>query len=105
MGQDAETAFMSKAGSGDETCALGPDGPAPEIAIEAAEIAHECVGEVSLAGRSEAETRTILAAQTARFSARFLRWMETRAGEGMNFAQLRLLQALHCGGPAIMRDL
>jgi DNA-binding MarR family transcriptional regulator len=105
MGQDAETAFISKAGSGDDTCALGPDGLAPEIAIEAAEIAHECGGEVNLAGRSESETRTILAAQTARFCAGFLRWMETRAGDGMNFAQLRLLQALHCGGPAIMRDL
>jgi DNA-binding MarR family transcriptional regulator len=105
MGQDAETAFISKAGRSDDACALGPDGLAPGIAIEAAEIARECGGEVNLAGRSEAETRTILAAQTARFSAGFLRYMETRAGDGMSFAQLRLLQALHCGGPAIMRDL
>lgn len=104
MGQDAEAAFISKAGPGDDACAPGPDGPAPEIAIEAPEIAN-CGGEVSLAGRGDAETRTILAAQTARFSAGFLRWMETRAGDGMNFARLRLLQALHCGGPAIMRDL
>ena len=105
MGQDAETAFISKAGSGDDTCALGPDCLAPEIAVEAPQDAHECGGDVNLAGRSEAETRTILAAQTARFSAGFLRWMETRAGDGMKFAQLRLLQALHCGGPGIMRDL
>jgi DNA-binding MarR family transcriptional regulator len=105
MGQDAEAAFMSKAGRGDDTCAPGPDGLAPQIAIEAAEIARECGDEVSFAGRDEAETRTILAAQTARFAAGLLRWMETRAGDGMNFAQLRLLQALHCGGPAIMRDL
>ncbi len=47
----------------------------------------------------------MLVAQTARFSASFLRWMETRACGGMNYARLRLLQALHCGGPAIMRDL
>jgi DNA-binding MarR family transcriptional regulator len=105
MGHDAEAAFISKAGRGDGTCGPGADGLAPEIPIEAAEMAHECGGEVNLAGRSEAETRTILAAQTARFCAGFLRWMETRAGDGMNFAQLRLLQALHCGGPAIMRDL
>jgi DNA-binding MarR family transcriptional regulator len=44
-------------------------------------------------------------AQTARFSASFLRWMETRTCDGINFARLRLLQALHCRGPAIMRDL
>lgn len=105
MGQDAETAFISKSGRGDETYALDPDGLAPEIAIAAPELANECGGEVNLAGRSEAEIRTILAAQTARFSTAFLRWMETRAGDGMNFAQLRLLQALHCGGSAIMRDL
>ena len=98
IGQDAEAAFISKAERGDDACAPGPDGLAPEIGIE-------CGGEVSLAGRSEAETRTLLAGQTARFSAGFLRWMETRAGDGMNFARLRLLQALHCGGPAIMRDL
>jgi len=98
MGQDAEAAFISKAGRGDDACAAGPDGLGPELAIE-------CGGEVDLAGRSEAEARTMLAAQTARFCAGFLRWMETRADDGMNFARLRLLQALHCGGPAIMRDL
>ena len=31
--------------------------------------------------------------------------MEGRACDGMNYARLSLLQALHCGGPAIMRDL
>jgi len=105
MGQGAETAFVRKAGRGDDICAIGPDGLAPQIATEAGEIARECGSEVNLAGSSEAEARTILAAQTARFAAGLLRWMETRAGDGMNFAQLRLLQALHCGGPAIMRDL
>lgn len=99
MGEYAEPARAIEFGRGDGTCAPAPDGPAPEMGTGCAG------GEVNLAGRSEAETRTILVAQTARFSASFLRWMETRACDGMNYARLRLLQALHCGGPAIMRDL
>jgi DNA-binding MarR family transcriptional regulator len=78
--------------------ACGQNGPAAETGIE-------CASEVSLAGRDEAEARSILVAQTARFSASFLRWMDTRTCDGINFARLRLLQALHCSGPAIMRDL
>jgi DNA-binding MarR family transcriptional regulator len=53
----------------------------------------------------EAQARHALVGQTAHFTASFLRWMEDRAWDGMNYARLRLLQALHCGGPAIMRDL
>jgi DNA-binding MarR family transcriptional regulator len=83
---------------GPDAEACGPDGLAAETGIE-------CTGEVNLAGLSEAEARTILVAQTTRFSASFLRWMETRTCDGMNYARLRLLEALHCSGPAIMRDL
>ncbi len=60
---------------------------------------------VSLAGLPEAERRRRLVAETARFTSAFLRWMEGRACGGLSYARLRLLQALHCGGPAIMRDL
>jgi DNA-binding MarR family transcriptional regulator len=60
---------------------------------------------VSLAGLPEAERRRRLVAETARFTAAFVRWMESRACGGLSYARLRLLQALHCGGPAIMRDL
>jgi DNA-binding MarR family transcriptional regulator len=60
---------------------------------------------VSLAGLPEAERRRRLVAETARFTSAFLRWMEGRACGGLTYARLRLLQALHCGGPAIMRDL
>lgn len=84
---------------------MGPDSEACGQDGLAAEIGFECAAEVNLAGRSEAEARTMLVAQTARFSASFLRWMETRTCDGINYARLRLLQALHCGGPAIMRDL
>jgi DNA-binding MarR family transcriptional regulator len=60
---------------------------------------------VDLAGLTDAEGAAMLVAQTARFSMGFLRWMETRSCGGLNYARLRLLQALHGGGPAIMRDL
>jgi DNA-binding MarR family transcriptional regulator len=58
-----------------------------------------------LAGLDDNEARHVLVGQTARFTTSFLRWMEGRACDGMNYARLRLLQTLHCGGPAIMRDL
>jgi DNA-binding MarR family transcriptional regulator len=60
---------------------------------------------VFLAGLPEAERRRRLVAETARFTSAFTRWMEGRACGGLSYARLRLLQALHCGGPAIMRDL
>jgi DNA-binding MarR family transcriptional regulator len=59
----------------------------------------------SLAGLPEAERRRRLVAETARFTSAFVRWMEGRACGGLSYPRLRLLQALHCGGPVIMRDL
>jgi DNA-binding MarR family transcriptional regulator len=53
----------------------------------------------------EAERRLALVAETARFAAAFLRWTEARAGDGLPYTRLRLLQTLHCDGPAIMRNL
>jgi len=64
-----------------------------------------CAGAVDLADLSETDSRRALTGQTARFTASFQRWMEGRACGGLNYARLSLLQALHCGGPAIMRDL
>jgi DNA-binding MarR family transcriptional regulator len=58
-----------------------------------------------LARLPEAEARQVLVAQTARFTADFMRWMEGRACDGLNYQRLSLLQSLHCSGPAIMRDL
>jgi DNA-binding MarR family transcriptional regulator len=58
-----------------------------------------------LTGLDEAETRRVLMAQTARFANEFLHWMDGQTCDGLSYARLRLLQALHCGGPAIMRDL
>jgi DNA-binding MarR family transcriptional regulator len=53
----------------------------------------------------EAESQRMLVGQTARFASNFVRWMEGRTCDGLSYSRLRLLQALHCGGPAIMRDL
>jgi DNA-binding MarR family transcriptional regulator len=60
---------------------------------------------LDLTGLDETQARHLLVGQVGRFTASFLRWMEGRACGGMNYARLRLLQSLHCGGPAIMRDL
>ncbi len=75
---------------------LGADGMPPGV---------KALDGVSLAGLPEAERRRRLVAETVRFTSAFLRWMEGRACGGLTYARLRLLQALHCGGPAIMRDL
>ena len=53
-------------------------------------------GAVAPPGLDEAETRRVLVAQTARFTTDFLRWMEGRACDGLNYQRLSLLQALHC---------
>jgi DNA-binding MarR family transcriptional regulator len=56
-------------------------------------------------GLGEAERRRALLAQTARFTAAFLRWTDGRACGGLTYSRLRLLEALHCSGPVIMREL
>ena len=71
----------------------------------AAEAAALSLDGSDLPGLDDAQVRHALVGQTARFTASYMRWMEDRAWGGMNYARLRLLQALHCGGPAIMRDL
>jgi len=62
-------------------------------------------GPEALADLDDAAARRALVAQTARFAADFIRWMEGRACDGLSYQRLALLQILHCGGPAIMRDL
>jgi DNA-binding MarR family transcriptional regulator len=58
-----------------------------------------------IAGLDETERRRALVAQTARFTAAFLRWTDGRSCGGLTYTRLRLLEALQCGGPAIMREL
>ncbi len=42
---------------------------------------------------------------SARFSHSFLRWVDARPAGGLTFPRLRLLEALHCQGPAKMKTL
>jgi DNA-binding MarR family transcriptional regulator len=75
----------------------------------------ECPGELTgpgeiegpgeIAGLGETERRRALVAQAARFTAAFARWTDGRSCGGLSYTRLRLLEALHCGGPAIMREL
>ena len=82
--------------------AEAPDGVLPPDGML---LAAETPDGVSLADLPEAERRRLLVAETARFTSAFVRWMEGRACGGLSYTRLRLLQVLHCGGPAIMRDL
>ena len=80
----------------------------PEIGTRQVPDADYCPRDASgvqLGDLEGAERRRVLVAQTARFTADFVRWMEGRTCDGLSYQRLRLLQALHCGGPAIMRDL
>jgi DNA-binding MarR family transcriptional regulator len=49
--------------------------------------------------------RANLVAQTAAFAEAFERWMEANMANGLSYPRLRLLEALHCKGPGIMRDI
>jgi DNA-binding MarR family transcriptional regulator len=42
---------------------------------------------------------------SARFSHSFLRWVDASAVGGLSYPRLRLLEALHCQGPAKMKVL
>jgi len=73
---------------------------APEHAHQAADLAAANDTDIP-----DAESGRSLVGLTARFAANFVRWMEGRTCDGLSYSRLRLLQALHCDGPAIMRDL
>ncbi len=42
---------------------------------------------------------------SAHFSHSFLRWVDARPAGGLTFPRLRVLEALHCQGPAKMKSL
>jgi DNA-binding MarR family transcriptional regulator len=89
------------AGAGADACAIPPMSPD----LVASDVGGACAEKPDLAGLDDAELRQVLVGQTARFATGFLRWMEARSGDGLNYARMKLLQTLHCRGPAIMRDL
>jgi DNA-binding MarR family transcriptional regulator len=42
---------------------------------------------------------------SVRFSAAFQRWLDSRCAGGLTYPRLRVLEALHCQGPAKMKTL
>jgi DNA-binding MarR family transcriptional regulator len=46
-----------------------------------------------------------LVEDTAAFAQTFLRWIDAQASEGLTLPRLRLVERLHCQGPAMMRTL
>lgn len=50
-----------------------------------------------------AEPRRQLVEQTAGFAGAYLRWIDATRDNGLSYPRLRLLEALHCSGPAMMR--
>jgi DNA-binding MarR family transcriptional regulator len=58
-----------------------------------------------LAQMDDSQRRRVLVAGSARFAVAFLRWMDSRACGRLTYPRLRLLEALHTGGPAKMADL
>jgi DNA-binding MarR family transcriptional regulator len=58
-----------------------------------------------LAQMDSSQRGRVLVARTARFAGAFLRWMDSRACGRLTYPRLRLLEALHSGGPAKMADL
>lgn len=46
-----------------------------------------------------------LVEDTAAFAHTFLRWIDARASDGLTLPRLRLVERLHCQGPAMMRTL
>lgn len=58
-----------------------------------------------LSGLEEPDRLLLLAALTARYSAAYLRWMRSGAGETLAFSSVRVLEILESQGPTIMRDI
>jgi DNA-binding MarR family transcriptional regulator len=65
--------------------------------------------EQALAARpsdAEADPRQLLVAETALFAREFQRWADAQVkDDGMTLPGLRLVERLHCQGPAMMRTL
>lgn len=64
-----------------------------------------CSSSPDLTSLDEQQACAALVGQTARFAARFQRWTEGQACDGISYVRMRLLQTLDHSGPAIMRDL
>jgi DNA-binding MarR family transcriptional regulator len=57
------------------------------------------------AADAEVDPLRRLVEETAAFSHTFLRWIDAQAADGLTLPRLRLVERLHCHGPAMMRTL
>ena len=62
------------------------------------------VGETEIGGAEVGQACRDLVEGSARFCHDFLRWLDTTAGQ-LTYPRLRVLEILHCQGPAKMKDL
>lgn len=78
-----------------------------ESASECVVAAPACAGGAGkdLSELDEPERLLVLASLTARFSAAYLRWMRSRAGEALPYSSVRVLETLESEGPTIMREI
>jgi DNA-binding MarR family transcriptional regulator len=62
---------------------------------------------IAAAREADAEVDPLrrLVEETAAFSHTFLRWIDAQASDGLTLPRLRLVERLHCHGPAMMREL
>ena len=60
---------------------------------------------LSTADVEEMDPLRRLVEETAAFSHQFLRWIDAQASDGLTLTRLRLVERLHCQGPAMMRTL
>lgn len=66
------------------------------------EVAH--LAQARAAG-ADVDPLRLLVEQTSAFAHAFLRWIDAQAEEGLTLPRLRLVERLHCQGPAMMREL
>jgi DNA-binding MarR family transcriptional regulator len=66
--------------------------------IEAANVAVNIEGDADIPHRELLEL-------SARFSHLFTRWLDAKSPGGLSYPRLRLLEVLHCQGPAKMKTL
>jgi len=77
-----------------------------EVRACAGAVPEVCLGQPrDLSSLDGAERLLVLAALTARFSAAYLRFMRSRAGEAHSYSNVRVLETLESGGPTIMREI
>jgi DNA-binding MarR family transcriptional regulator len=77
--------------------------------VETEEVDEICphaarLAEARAAG-ADVDPLRVLVEQTSAFAHAFLRWIDAQAEEGLTLPRLRLVERLHCQGPAMMREL